>query len=346
MTPKKDKETHRDPTVVYPDTSPSLRLAYRIFGPGHNEPEKLDSVKDKMFIRGVPEAGESWLTPLGQEIQRNLDLSVEKILEAYSTYKREIERMNRWDNVHKKRKQARLDRDEDGGDWVADLKTDGKIKSVVHDWAEGEDPYEQFWKDPALWLNKEEALVRTRAMRGSVAEMNATLRKIQGFCERRMGLGNDIHQALARCEIHLHDLIAYSEGLEEVIRMHEGKSRGTTWESRDRPGVTFGPKVPWAIHRVYELDERLDSMKPVLAACERTQNRLASTKLLTTTKVLHVELRVKLVRFAALCLAEEARNEFEKEFEEELKQRGKSSSPLGNCIKAVAHKNAKAPVRE
>lgn len=321
MTPKKDKETHRDPTAVYPDTSPTLRLAYRIFGPGHNEPEELDGVKNQMFIHGIPEAGESWLTPLGQEIQRNLDLSVEKILEAYSTYKKEIERMNGWDNIERKRKQARLDSDEDGGgDWVVDLKSDGKIKSVAHEWAEGEDPYEQFWRDPVLWLDKAEALARARTMRGSIAEMNATLRKIQGFCERRTGLGNDLRQALASCEDHLHDLIAYSEGLEDVIKMHQGKSRGTKWESRDRPGVTFGPKVPWAIHRVYELDERLDAMKPVMAACERTQNRLASTKLLTTTKELHLELRVKLVRFATLCLAEEARNEFKKEFEEKLKQ--------------------------
>lgn len=102
--------------------------------------------------------------------------------------------------------------------------------------------------------------------------------------------------------------------------MHEGKSRGTKWESRDHPGVTFGPKVPWAIHRVYELDERLNAMKPVMAACERTQNKLGTTKLLTATKQLHVELRFRLVRFAALCLAEEARDEFKKEFEEELKQ--------------------------
>ncbi|KAI7774930.1 hypothetical protein LA080_007669 [Diaporthe eres] len=320
MTPQKDKEPDRDPTVVYPDTSPRLRLAYRIFGPGHNEPEELEAVKNKMFIHGTPQAGESWLTPLGQEVQRNLDLSVEKILEAYATYKKEIDRLNGWDDVHKKRKQARLDGDEDGGDWVAELKSDGKIKSVARDWAEGEDPYEQFWRDPALWLDKDEALERTRTMRGSIAEMNATLRKVEEFFRRTTGLGRDLHQALTRCVAHLHDLTAYAEGLEGVIKMHGGMSRGTKWESRDRPGVTFGPKVPWAIHRVYELDERLDAMKPVMAACERTQNRLPSTKLLTTTKQLHVELRVKLVRLATLCLAEEARDEFKKEFEEELKQ--------------------------
>lgn len=319
MTPKKDRETHRDPTAVYPDTSPTLRLAYRIFGPGHNEPEELDSVKNQMFIHGIPEAGESWLTPLGQEIQRNLDLSVAEILEAYATYKKEIERMNGWDSVQRKRKQAQLDGDQDGGeDWVVELKSNGKIKSVAHEWGEDEDPYEQFWRDPALWLDKEEALARTRAMRDSIAEMNATFWKVKDFCSRRMGLGEYLDQVLRRCKNHLQDLSAYAEGLELVIRMHAGKSRGTKWESRDRPGVTFGPKVPWAIHRVYELDERVDAMKPVIAASERTKNRLSSTKLLTSTKELRVELRVKLVRFAALCLAEEARNDFKKEFEEKL----------------------------
>lgn len=218
MTPTKDKETDRDPTVVYPDTSPRLRLAYRIFGPGHNEHEELEGVKNKFFIHCQPEAGESWLTPLGQEVQRNLDLSVEEILEAYGVYKKEIDRMNGWDDVHNKRKQARLDGDEDGGDWVTELKSDGKIKSVAHDWAEGEDPYEQFWRDPALWLDKEDALSRTRTMRGSIGEMDATLRKVQNSCKRRTGLGNDIYQALAKCETHLHDLTKYAEGLEAVIK--------------------------------------------------------------------------------------------------------------------------------
>lgn len=321
MTPKKDKETHRDATVVYPNTTDLLRLAYRIFGPGHNELEDLDSVKNKMFIRGIPEEGESWLTALGQETQRSLDVSVTEILEAYAVYMKEIERMNGWDNVHKKRKQAQLDGSEDAGDdWVVELKSNGKIKSEAHEWAEGEDPYEQFWKDPALWLDRDDALARARAMRGTIAEMNATLPKVHDFYTRKMEFSRDFHEILAACANHLRDLTTYAEVLEDVIKMHEGKSRGTTWESRDRPGVTFGPRVPWAIHRVYDLDERLEAMKPVLAACEHTQHRLAQTNLLTTTKELRMELRFKLVRFAALCLAEEARNDFKKELEEKLKQ--------------------------
>lgn len=315
MTVKKDKETHRDPTSVYPNTTALLRLAYRIFGPGHNEPEDLESVKNTMFIRGIPEEGESWLTPLGQETQRSLDVSVTEILEAYAVYMKEIERMNGWDNVHKKRKQAQLDGNEDGGDdWVVELKSNGRIKSVAHEWAEGEDPYEQFWRDPVLWLDRQEALARSRAMRSSIRDMNATLRDIEVFYERKAS--KDLDQVVASSVAHMNDLTVYAEVLEEVIKMHGGKSRGTTWESRDRPGVTFGPRVPWAIHRVWELGERVDAMEPIMAACKRTQARLVTTKLITTTKELRLELRVKLARVAALCLAEEARDDFRKELGE------------------------------
>lgn len=338
MTPQKDKETNRDPTAVYPENSPRLARAYRIFGPGHNELETLESLKNDMFVRGIPEQGETWLTPLGQEIERSLSVGVAEILEAYATYKNEIERMNRVDQIHKKRKQAHLGGSGEGGGrgedeneneneaegssggFVVQVGANGKIRGVPHDWAEGEDPYEQFWRDPALWLTRAEALTKTRAMRSSIADMSTTIRGVQRFCDQKMAAGRDLGRAVAKSTAHLQDLALYAEKLEEVVRMHAGLSRGTTWESRDQPGVTFGPGVPRAIHLVCELDGRVDEMGPVAAACERTRARLASTKLLTTARELRVDLRVKLERFAALCLPEEARDAFKKALQEELKQ--------------------------
>lgn len=340
MTPKKDKETHRDPTTVYPDNSPTLKRAYRIFGPGLNESETLESVKNDMFVRGVPGQGETWLTPLGQEIGRTVGVGVAEILEAYGAYKTEIERMNEADRVGKKRKQARVgggsssssggggvDEDENEGEdeegdgqYVVEVNANGKIKGEPAVWDEDEDPYEQFWRDAALWLSRADALSRTRAMRASIAEMNTVLMELQRFHKHKMQPGADLDGVVAASVDHLHDLTDYARHLEEVIKMHEGKSAGTTWESRERPGVTFGPNVPWDIYVVHELDERIDDMRPVLAACRRTQGKLAATKLHTTTKELRVELRVKLVQFATFCLPEEKRGEFKKALQEELNQ--------------------------
>lgn len=339
MTPKKDKETHRDPTTVYPDNSPTLRRAYRIFGPGLNEPETLENLKNDMFVSGVPEQGETWLTPLGQEVGRTLGVGVAEILEAYGAYKNEIERMNEADRVEKKkkRKQARVgssgggggsegasegssgdeDEEEEDGQYVVEVNASGKIKGEPTVWGEDEDPYEQFWRDAALWLSRQDAISRTRSMRASIAEMNTTLMELQRFYKHKMQPGADLDTVVATSVDHLHDLTDYAAHLEEVIKMHEGKSAGTTWESRVKPGVTFGPNVPWAIYVVHELDERIDDMKPVLTACKRTQGKLAGTKLLTTTKALRVELRVKLVQFATFCLPEEARAEFKKAIEED-----------------------------
>lgn len=334
MTPKKDKETHRDPTTVYPDNSPTLRRAYRIFGPGLNEHKTLENLKNDMFVSGVPEQGETWLTPHGQEVGRTLGVGVAEILEAYGAYKNEIERMNEADRVEKKRKQARVnsnggggssedenedeDEEEDDGQYVVEVNASGKIKGELTVWGEDEDPYEQFWRDAALWLSRQDALSRTRTMRASIAEMNTTLMDLQRFYKHKMQAGADLDTIVATSVDHLHDLTAYAGHLEEVIKMHEGKSPGTTWASRDKPGVTFGPNVPWAIYVVHELDERIDDMRPVLAACRRTQGKLGGTKLLTTTKALRVELRVKLVQFAALCLPEEARAEFKRALADEL----------------------------
>lgn len=336
MTPQKDKETNRDPTTVYPENSPRLARAYRIFGPGHNELETLENLKNDMFVRGTPGQGETWLTPLGQEIERSLSVGVAEILEAYATYKSEIERMNRVEQIHKKRKEAHLsgggegggrgeDENEDqaegsSGGFVVQVGANGKIRGVPHDWAEGEDPYEQFWRDPALWLTRAEALSKTRAMRSSIAEMSTTMRGVQRFYNQKMTADRDLGRAVAKSAAHLEHLTLYAEKIEEVITMHAGLSRGTTWESRDQPGVTFGPAVPRAIHLVCELDGRVDEMGPVAAACERTRARLASTRLLTTARELRVDLRVKLERFAALCLPEEARDAFKEALQEELKQ--------------------------
>lgn len=330
MPPKKDREIHRDPTTVYPDNSPTLRRAYRIFGPGLNEPSALENLKNDIFVRGVPEHGETWLTPHGQEIGRTLGVGVAEILEAYGAYKTEIERMNEVDRIEKKRKQVRVgggvdedeneDEDKEDGQYVVEVNANGKIRGEPTVWDEDEDPYEQFWRDAALWLSRANALSRTRTMRASIAEMNTTLRELQRFYKHKMQPGADLDGVVATSVDHLHDLSDYARHLEEVIKMHEGKSAGTTWESRDRPGVTFGPNVPWAIYVVHELDERIDDMKPVLAACKRTQGKLAATKLHTTTKELRVELRVKLVRFATFCLPEEARGEFKKALEEESRQ--------------------------
>lgn len=322
-TPKRDKEVNRDPTTVYPDTSPPLQRAYRIFGPGHNDLATLEGLKDEMFIIGTPEAGESWLTPMGQEVASSLGASVAEILQAYGRYKEEIERMNKADRIHEKRKQAQGDSgdsEDEENEYFVEVNANGKIKGVPREWGEDEDPLEQFWRDPVLWLSKTEALSRIQGMRASIAEMNATMRDIQRFYQQKMESSKDLDQGVERSVDILHEMTFYSETLEEIIDMHDSECPGTTWESRDQPGVTFGPKVPWVIHRLYDLDERVDEVKPVMTACKRTRLQLAGTKLLTTKKQLRAELRFRLVRFATLCLPEAARDDFKKELEEELKK--------------------------
>lgn len=53
-----DKE--RGPTMIYPESS--MVNAHRIFGPGHNDLGDLQSTRDRLFKRGLPEPGESPLT--------------------------------------------------------------------------------------------------------------------------------------------------------------------------------------------------------------------------------------------------------------------------------------------
>lgn len=106
MTPKKDKVKHRDAAVVYPGTSPELMRAYRIFGPGHESLEVLDHQRNSILSG---EGWETWLTPRGREIARGLNVDVDGIIAAYEAYKKDIERMNKVDRIHEKRKQAQLD---------------------------------------------------------------------------------------------------------------------------------------------------------------------------------------------------------------------------------------------
>lgn len=60
----------RSPTKIYPDRE--LCVAYRIFGPGHNDLGDLKSTRDRLFKRGLTEPGESPLTTGKQLLDRVL----------------------------------------------------------------------------------------------------------------------------------------------------------------------------------------------------------------------------------------------------------------------------------
>ena len=338
MSPKKGTLANREPTVVYPDTSPQLMIAYRIFGPGHDKLDDLECQKTRIF-KSRPIDGESVLTSLGQDIVKSLNVNVSQISAAYMRYEAEIKRMNKAERIHEKRKRAQFDgagaedeeedEDDSDGDGVLEVDADGNVAGALkrgksHVWDEDEDPYEQFYSDPALWITRENALARTRAMRATIAEMNKNLRTIQVFYNKKMESNMDLDQGVERSVHNLLAVTLYAEKLEHLIRLHDDMYPETCWKSRDRMNVTFGEKVPWTIHKIWDMEERLGDMKPVMTACKSTVTKLAKTNLITETKELRAGLRVKLVKFAALCLAEEARDDFKNELEEELKQMGRS----------------------
>lgn len=286
---------------------------------------------------------------MGQEIQAQTGFSIAKIQEAYEMYRAQVAHMNEMDRVLEtcKKRAAAADGDDDHNDGrdASDsddyddciLETDGKdrVRGAQHEWEEGEDPYAQFWKVPVLWLNKGTAQARVVGMRHQIADILERLRGIESYYKAEMQPTRDLDQSILHSVENMADLAAYAKGLEEVIRSHEDRSPGTTWQSRDQPGVTFGPWVPWVIHRVYELDERLRDMAAPFELARLVPSKLDTTRMLTTTKELRAELREKLVEIAGLCLPEQSREGFKKELEEQLKEWGGFSPALGVVEEAV-----------
>lgn len=330
MTPrKKDTEKSRDATLVYPNISPELLLSYRIFGPGHEKVEDLDKAKIRIVRPQTAEPdGEQEFTQLGEDLKNDLEVDLTKTLAVYEAYKKEIERMNKVDRIHQKRKLAQCDGIEDtngdDSDEVEEIDPNAESsEDDMNEFGKGEDPYEQFYMDPALWLSKEDALTRQQASIASLRNMRTTLDEIRTFYNEKMAPGKDIDQCIGASARNLDALIRYAGMVEQVITMHENKCPKSTWKSRERMNVTFGEKVPWIINKVYNVEDRINDMKPALAASKRLRHKLASTRLLTTTQDTRKMLRAKLIRFAVQCFAASARTKFKKELDEEAKEWGR-----------------------
>ncbi|KAL1853564.1 hypothetical protein Daus18300_011768 [Diaporthe australafricana] len=343
MTPrKKDHEKNREATIVYPNTSPELLLAYRIFGPGHRDVEKLDEAKnDILRPKTADRDGEVELKPVGEDIKKTLNVDLEKILAMYEAYKREIERMKKVERIHEKRKLAQRDgidnANGDDSDEVEEIDPNAESsEDDMNEFGQGEDPYEQFYKDPALWLSKKTALTRQQASIASLRNMRATLDDIRTFYNGKMSPGRDLEQCIEASAQNLDGLIRYAGIVEQVILIHENKCPQSTWKSRNRMNDTFGERVPWIINKVYNIEDRVKGMKPDLAASKRLRLRLASAGLPTTTQATRKELRSKLVRFATLCLAASTRADFKKELEDEAKQWEEQTEPSNKRCKKRA----------
>lgn len=283
---------------------------------------------------------------MGQEIQAQTGFTIAVIHEAYEAYRAQVAHMNEMDRILEtcKKRAAATDGDDnndsdetdDYDDCILETDEKGKNRGTQHEWEQGEDPYAQFWKVPALWLNKGTAQARVVGMRHQIYDMLERLRAIESYYKAEMQPTRDIDQCVLHSVDNMADLAAYAKGLEQIIRSHEDKSPGTMWRSRDQPGVTFGPWVPWVIHRVYELDERLRDMAAPFDLARLVPSKLDTTRMLTTIKELRAELREKLLEIAGLCLPEQSREGFKKELEEQLKEWGESLCPRGGEISSFA----------
>lgn len=356
MTPKKDKVKHRDAAVVYPGTSPELMRAYRIFGPGHESLEVLAQQRDSVLKR---EGWETWLTPRGVEIARGLDVDVDGIIAAYEAYKKDIERMNKVDRIHKKRKQAQLDgvgaededQDENDSDGVEEVSS-SSVSSGAQDDNEGgsnesgsnegdsneggsdkdseendeennegekEDPLQKFL-GPDLWLSQGKALAGAKALNAIIEQMHVTVGSIlDNYCEEFPN-SNELSQAMEKFVKNFQKVRTYAYLVENLIRLHDNKTPKSTWKSPDAVNVTYGDKVPETLCKFYELKDRVRDMQKYLDICEKVRDRFLKTTLRDSKVMLMRYLMFSMRKFASMCCVEETRVDFLKELEEEREQ--------------------------
>lgn len=130
MTPTKDKQgdKYRPATVVYPQMTPELTLAYRIFSPGLAHEEGLEKLE--MQMRRITEDvyvdeevtfedGKQVRRGVGilEDLKKQIGVTEDQITEAYNAYKAEIERMMEGDRAYlaaKARGEVAEDSDGDG----------------------------------------------------------------------------------------------------------------------------------------------------------------------------------------------------------------------------------------
>ncbi|KAL1855841.1 hypothetical protein Daus18300_010915 [Diaporthe australafricana] len=118
--------------------------------------------------------------------------------------------------------------------------------------------------------------------------------KVLGNYDRVQQLGNFPTQNPARNDHHNdHQNDHHNDFAEAVVH-------AVPCDFKETMVVIFS--YPWVINKVYNFEDRVKGMKPALAASKRLHLRLASTRLLTTTKKTRKELRSNLVRFAPLCI--------------------------------------------
>lgn len=354
MTPKKDKAKNRDAAVVYPGTSPELMRAYRIFGPGHESLEVLAHQRNSIL---TGQEWETWLTPRGMEIARGLNVDVDGIIAAYEAYRKDIERMNKVDRIHEKRKQAQLDgvdaedEDEDGDDsdggvevvsssscssgssGAQDDNDDGSDKNSETNSEENSEESEEGDEEdflaqflgPDLWLSQEDALTRTRALRANIEQMHATVQSIlDNYGRKDFPITDELMQAMEKFVRNFLKVRTYAYLLEKLIKQHDNKTPRSTWKSPDAAGVTYGDKVPETLYKLYELRDRLKEMRKYLAICKYARDRFLKSNLRDVKVQFMRGLMFNLRKFAAACCVEETRVDFLKELEEEREQWKKS----------------------
>lgn len=352
MTPKKATQKHRDATVVYPGTSPQLMLAYRIFGPGHESIEALVQQRQSIIKHHRPEDGEGWLTPLGMDISRSMKIDVDEINAAYKAYKKEIKRMNKADRIHENRKQAQLDgvdpedmdEDEDDSDDSDEIESSSSSSGGQHeengsdkdeandkqdkdDSEKDEDRYKQYL-NPDLWLSKEEALTRTRNMRATIEEMNATVSIILDNYNEEIPATKECNQAMDKSVNNFLNVRRFAYHLENLIKLHDNKKPEAMWVSPDLKNITFGERVPEALYFVHDLQRRVEYMHKALFLTNRVRTKFLKATTLVTKKQFMAELMFNLRRFAAMACTKEKREEFLGRLKEE-RQRFSMSRPHG-----------------
>ncbi|ROW11931.1 hypothetical protein VPNG_05251 [Cytospora leucostoma] len=132
MTPTKDKQRYkyRPATVVYPQMTPELTLAYRIFSPGLAHEEGLGKLEMQMHRitedvyvdeEVTFEDGKQVRRGVGilEDLKKQMGVTEDQITEAYKAYKAEIERMMDEDRAYLAAK-ARGEVPEEDGDGGGD----------------------------------------------------------------------------------------------------------------------------------------------------------------------------------------------------------------------------------
>ncbi|KAK7731794.1 hypothetical protein SLS53_008615 [Cytospora paraplurivora] len=129
MTPTKDKQRYkyRPATVVYPQITPELTLAYRIFSPGLAHEEGLEKLEMQMHRitedvyvdeEVTFEKGKQVRRGVGilEDLKKQMGVTEDQITEAYNAYKAEIERMMEEDCAYLAAKARGEVAEDSGGD--------------------------------------------------------------------------------------------------------------------------------------------------------------------------------------------------------------------------------------